>query len=418
VRLAPGVSRDEAMARMGGRYRVRAPDPGGVAVVLGAGNLSSIPPMDALAQLFVHDRTVAVKMSPVNAPLGPHLAEALGPLVRRGVLRLVYGDAEVGERLAHHPEVDAVHVTGSRATYDAVVRGRQPSTVTAELESVTPVIVVPGPWGAADMRRQGHHVASMLVSNAGFNCVAPRVLVQHRSWAGRRRLVGALRDSLGRARPRRARHPGARARWEAVIAAHPEAERFGPDERGVPYTLVPDLDPYHDDELLFTTDPFCGIVGEVGLDAPRSVPAFVEAAVRFCNERLAGTLAATVLVHPRSMLDPAVAAAVAKAVDDLDYGVVAVNTWPGVTFALVAPPWGPAVGTGTSTGSGTGFVHNTYLLEDVVKTVHTAPFRVPGTPPWFHTHRRAHRVGPALAEVAASGDRAALAAALAWTVSR
>src|SRR5699024_10937756 len=43
---------------------------GGVALVLGAGNVASIGPMDALYKLFVDDEVVIVKTNPVNAYLG------------------------------------------------------------------------------------------------------------------------------------------------------------------------------------------------------------------------------------------------------------------------------------------------------------------------------------------------------------
>ena len=97
--LQPGVSLDQAMARMGRSYRSdheRAP---GVAVVLGAGNVSSIGPMDALSQLFADDRVVVLKMNPVNGYLGPHIAAAFAPLIDADLLRIVHGGAEVGRHL-------------------------------------------------------------------------------------------------------------------------------------------------------------------------------------------------------------------------------------------------------------------------------------------------------------------------------
>src|ERR1700712_1252979 len=46
---------------------------GAVALVLGAGNVSSIPPMDLLYKLFVDNEVVVLKMNPVNAVVGPQL---------------------------------------------------------------------------------------------------------------------------------------------------------------------------------------------------------------------------------------------------------------------------------------------------------------------------------------------------------
>lgn len=419
VRLQRQVSLAEAEASMGRIYRPgHRPDPG-VALVLGAGNVSSIAPTDALTYLFAFDRVVVLKMNPVNEALGPHLAEALAPLVERGFLRFVYGGAEVGQHLTAHPGVDAVHLTGSDKTYEAIVFGpgeegqRRKADgkpildkeVTAELGNVSPVIVVPGPWSDADLAFHGDNIASMLTNNAGFNCVAARILVQHRAWARRTDLLHALRDSLRRAEARHPYYPGAVERWQRFTNTYRQAEWYSPEgEDKVPFTLIPELDPDGDD-LAFQTEAWCGVLGEVALDAPRSVPDYLDAAVDFCNDRLWGTLGATLLVHPRSLQDPAVADAVERAIDRLEYGAVTVNHWSAVAFGLMSPAWGAYPGSKpTDIQSGTGVMHNSYLLEDVEKSVVRGPFRPPLRPVWFHNHRALRPLGPLIARFYATED--------------
>jgi len=413
VRLAEGIDPLTARERMGRIHHEGHRSDPQVALVLGAGNVSSIGPMDALHQLFVEDRVVALKMNPVNEHLAPHLERALAPLVRGGWLVILTGGAELGAALAAHDGVDVVHLTGSDRTYEAIVFGvgeegarrRAAGTplltkpVTAELGSVTPVIVVPGPWSSADIAFHGDNIASMLVQNAGFNCIAARVIVQHEQWSRRAALNDAIRDSLRRAEEREPYYPGARDRWEAFVAAHPEAEWFGSAEEGrVPFTFIPGLDAARTDDIAFTTEAFCGVFGEVGLDAPRSVPDFLDAAVDFCNDRLWGTLSVSILVHPRTLNDPEARAALDRAVGRLRYGSVVINHWSAVPYAMVSPPWGAAPGSSpTDIQSGTGVVHNTFMLEDVERTVVRGPFRPPITPPWFHTHRTLGRLMPRLA---------------------
>ncbi len=425
VRLQPGVSAAEAADRMGRIYRSGYTADPAVALVLGAGNVSSIGPMDALYQLFALDRVVLLKMNPVNEHLGPHIGEALAPLVRAGVLRIVYGGGEVGAYLTDHDEVDAIHITGSDKTYEAIVFGpgeagatakergevRRSMPVTAELGNVTPVIVVPGPWSDRDLAFHGENIASMLTNNAGFNCIASRVIVQHRAWAKRHGLLDAVRASLRRAEPRSPYYPGAHERWTSFVETYGHAEWFGPDGDGqVPFTLIPELDPDPEDDLAFTTEAFCGVMAEVALDAARSIPEYLEAAVRLCNERLWGTLAATIIVHPASLKDPLIDEAVERAIDRLQYGSVVVNHNPGAAYAFVAPSWGAYPGaTPDDIQSGVGVVHNAYLLEDVQKSVIRGPFRPPAKPVWFHTHRRMDRVGPRLAEALATGSPLAIA---------
>jgi hypothetical protein len=237
VRIREGITPEVARDRMARIYHADHVSPPEVALVLGAGNVSSIGPMDALSQLFAEDRVVLLKLNPVNEHLGPHLEAALRPLVRGGWLRIVTGGPELGQAVVDHPGIDAVHLTGSDRTYEAIVFGDGPEgeerrrtgaplrdiPVTAELGNVTPVIVVPGPWSQAEIAYQGDNIASMLVQNAGFNCIAARMIVQHASWTRREALNDAIRDSLRRAEPREAYYPGARERWERFTTAHPEA---------------------------------------------------------------------------------------------------------------------------------------------------------------------------------------------------
>ena len=423
ARLRPGVTQLEAEARMGRIYREGYEPRAEVALVLGAGNVSSIPSMDALYQLFALDRVVLLKMNRVNEHVGPHLGEALAPLVRDGFLRIVYGGRDTGGYLTDHDEVDAIHVTGSDKTYDAIVFGagdegqarkergepRLDKPVSAELGNVTPVIVVPGPWSQRDLDLQGENIASMLAHNAGFNCIAGRLVVQHRAWSKRRALLEAIRASFREAEQRYPYYPGAEQRWAAFRDAYGHAEVFGSDADGeVPFTFIPDLEP-DDHGLAFRTEAFCSVMAEVALDTPRSIPDYLDAAVTFCNEQVWGDLAVSLLVHPRSLKDPLVADAVERAIDRLEYGTVVVNHFPGAAYAFVSPPWGAYPGgTPTGNGSGTGVVHNTYLLEDVEKSVVRGPFRPVTKPLWFHTNTALSRIGPQLAEVLGTGSKRAL----------
>jgi acyl-CoA reductase-like NAD-dependent aldehyde dehydrogenase len=418
--LTPGVTQDEALARMGRTYRADHERTPGVALVLGAGNINSIGAMDALSQLFVEDRVVILKMNPVNAYLTSHLREALAPLVERDLLRIVHGGTDVGRHLTDHPDIDAIHITGAAATHDAIVFGtgeegaerkrrgepRLDTPITSELGNVSPYIIVPGPWSAKDLAYHGDAIASTMVVNAGFNCVTPRVIVQHRSWAKRRALLDAVRDSLRRATPRVPYYPGALERHAAFVAAHPQAERFGPDGEGeLPFTLIPDLDPDAHEDVAFATEAFCGLMSEVALDVDRSVPEYLAEAVRFANDELMGNLSATIIVHPRSLADPEVAAAVDRAVEELRCGTVGVNLWAGLSYVLVSPPWGAYPGNPLEDiRSGRGVVHNTFLLEDVEKTVVRGPFRASITPGWFHTLGRPREVYRLASELAAGWD--------------
>ncbi len=417
IRVQRDVTLDETLSSMGRVYRPGGKDGGGVALVLGAGNISAIPPTDVLYKLYVEDRVCVLKMNPVNEYLGPVLARSLRALIDADLLRIVYGGVEVGRHLTDHDRVDEIHITGSDKTHDAIIFGtgeegerrqregepRLDKRITSELGNVSPVIVVPGPWSDDEIAFHGDNIASMMVHNAGFNCIAARMIVQHRRWARRDDLLDAVRDSLRRAELRSAYYPGARDRWKAFVDEHPGAETFGdegPDQ--LPWTLLSGLDPGDTGDIAFNTEAFCGLFGEVALDAPRSVPEYLEQAVAWCNETLWGSLAATIIVHPDSLGDPAVEAAVERAIDDLEYGNVVLNHWSGIPYGVTSLSWGAYPGHPLDDiQSGRGVVHNTYMVENIEKSVLRGPFTMTPKPSWFHTHRTMDEIGPKLAEFSA-----------------
>jgi hypothetical protein len=401
VRMDPALRREELEATMAVAYRGTA-GPGRLVLVLGAANISSIGPMDVLYKLFVENRVVLYKMHPLNEELAPLVEEGFAPLVSAGVLRVVRGGAETGSALCRHPGVDEIHITGSDRTVEAIVFGDGPEgeerkaegrpllhkPVSSELGNVSPVIVVPGDWSRGETDYQARHLATMMAHNAGFNCNSARVLVLKKGWAARERLLGALEAVLGSLPPRRAYYPGAEERHRRFLEAHPGARTLGdPSPGALPWTLVSGLDPDAEDDLCFRREAFCSLTGETALEA-EDLPGFLDRAVDFCNEKLWGTLNATLLVSRATLSRPPVWAALERALERLRYGTVAVNQWAGVGYALVTPPWGAFPGhTLDDIQSGTGVVHNTLMFDRPQKTVVRAPFRARPAPPWFVTKR-------------------------------
>ncbi|HVJ93262.1 MAG TPA: aldehyde dehydrogenase family protein [Labilithrix sp.] len=413
-------------ASQGAIYREDAPssNEGRVCLVLGGGNVSSIPAMDALYKLFVENEVVLLKMNPVNEALGSVLSAALAPLVDEGFLAIAYGGADVGTHAATHPKVGSLHVTGSNRTYDAIVWGgasaeeraarkaRQERAndrpFTAELGCVTPVIVVPGPWSHADIRFQARHVAAMVTQNASFNCNAAKVVIVAKQWLQKNAFLEAFHEELGKTRPRKAYYPGANERYARFLERYPQARVLGstpsPDSNDVvPWTVIPDIG--GGDRYALQNEAFCGIVTEVQIDAPApagaSVPDFLTKAVPFANEECWGTLSCCLLVHPAT--EEAYETELAQAVSDLRYGGIGVNAWPGLLYGLVSPTWGAYPGhPPEDIQSGTGVVHNAWLFDHPEKSVVRAPFRIRPTPAWFSDHRNLLELGRRLVEYEAA----------------
>jgi acyl-CoA reductase-like NAD-dependent aldehyde dehydrogenase len=417
VWMEPGVTSAELPKTQALAYQDKHHE-GKVALVLGAGNYLAIPAMDILYKLFVEDHVVLLKPNPVNAQLGSLIEECFQALVEQGFLRIVYGGAAEGAYLCNHAGVDEIHITGSDKSFDAIVFGSGPEgarrkrernplltkPITAELGNVTPAIIVPGPWSFNDLTYQAEHIITMLTENAGFNCVTTRVILQHASWKQRGQLLEEIRRLLSRAPLRTAYYPGARDRHRAFVSAHPEAELYGkPTEEQLPWTLIPGVDPKNKDDITFTTEAFCSLFAETPIKA-ETVPEYIERAVEFANKHLWGTLAATLIVHPSSLKDPGVAAAVERAIADLRYGTIGVNYWAAAAYSMAITPWGAFPGhTIDNIQSGIGVVHNTFMFSRSQKTVLRAPFRIRPVPIWFETRtKRGWKVFPKLVQFEAS----------------
>lgn len=420
VWMQPDVTVSSLSQSMASFYRDPNPQ-GRVALVLGAGNGPSIGPLDAVYKLFVEGQVVLLKMNPVNEYLAPFIEEAFAPLVQAGYLRVVCGGADVGAYLCQHEGIDEVHITGSDRTHDAIVFGvgkdgekrkreNRPlldKRITSELGNVSPVIIVPGQWTAAELRFQAENVATQMSDNAGFNCNATKLLVTHRDWPQRRAFLDELRAVLLTVPPRKAYYPGAEDRWDSFVGSHAQAETFGQRSGGrLPWALIPGLDPTVADEQCFNAESFCGVTGETSLPGADAAD-FLRRAVDFANGTLWGTLNASILIDPRT--HKAHAEALEDAIAGLRYGTVAVNHWAALCYGLGSPPWGAFPGhTLDDIKSGIGVVHNTFMFEKSEKTVIRGPFRIFPKPPWFVTNRATDRIAPLLVRFEADPSLAKL----------
>lgn len=387
----------------------------GVTLVLGAGNIASIPPLDVLTVMYTHGSVVMLKLNPVNAYLGPVFARVFASLIEGGFLRIAGGGPSTGAYLCAHDAIDAIHLTGGERTHDAIVFGTGPDAserkaqarplldkpITSELGNVTPVIVVPGPWSDADLAFQAAHVATMKLHNAGANCIAAQIVVTPSAWDQGPRFLDKLREALACAPGRPSYYPGSLERQRQISIHHAHVETIGAPTGRDPRTFVPGLDHDNRTEPLFRSEAFGPVLGQTALPG-NDAATFLRNAVAFCNDVLAGTLGAAILIHPRTIAE--LGPVFDEAVEALRYGSVTINTWPGVAFLLPTASWGAYPGnTLAAVGSGIGCVHNTLQFDRPQKTVVRAPFApfprsfgVERTllpkPPWFVTHRRAHAV--------------------------
>ncbi len=411
VLLQKGLDLAEARRRQASFYQRKDPT-GAVALILGAGNVSSIPPMDAFTKMFVEGFVCLIKMNPVNEWVGPMLEKALAPMIEAGYLRVVYGGGDVGKYLCEHPDIADIHITGSDATHDLIVWGpagaererrkaaNEPLLripISSELGNVSPVTIVPWTYSESELDFIARNLVTMVTNNASFNCNAAKMLVLAEGWPQAPALLAKIAAGLAAIAPRKAYYPGAFDRYQQLVDGRAHVEKLGAAKDGeLPWTLVRDVDSSAGDEPLFRVEPFCGILSQTSL--PEKDPAkFLAAATAFMNDRLWGTLNACIVIHPQAEAKADVAAALDRAIVELRYGTVGINHWPAVGYGVVTLPWGghPSASL-ADIQSGLGWVHNTYMLEGIDKAIVRGPLRVIPLPVWFAGHRAAAEMGPRL----------------------
>ncbi len=418
VHMLPHVTEPVLQATRAGFYK-KSDHQGKLALVLGAGNIAAIGVMDVITKMFNEGKVCILKMNPVNAYLGSYIEKAFKAAIDKHYFAVVYGGVEIGRHLVYHPNIDEVHLTGSDKTYDQIVWGapgaeqqarrerKEPllkKPITAELGNVSPVIVVPGPYTDKEIAFQADAIAAAMTMNASFFCNSAKVLVMPRGWAGSGSFMRAIQKICGTVEPRKAYYPGAEDRWKTLTKNRHNAISIGKPTAGtLPWTFIAGLDA-NDEEVLFREEAFCSVFAEVQVGSQNLIE-FLEKAVAFCNNKLWGNLNATIIVHPKTLKDPAVKAAFEQAICKLNYGTVAVNTFPGIPFIFASPPWGAhPSSTPEDIQSGNGFVHNTAMLEGIEKTVIRAPLTVFPKPGWLTSHRKANVVTRRIAEMEATAS--------------
>lgn len=428
VWLQPGVTPGDARSRAGLAQRTPAPDDGGVGLVLGAGNITSIPVLDVLYELLAHDRVALLKVNPTQDALVPVYEKALAPLIAPGFLRIVRGGADVGTYLTGHSGFAHVHITGSAPTFDAIVWGTGAQAkrrrredrpllkkpITAELGGVSPIIVVPGVWTDDDLRYHAEHIATMRLQNCGHNCIAGQVVLMSADWAQKDQFLAELRRAYATAPERPIWYPRSDERMAQAAEAYPDALVLAD-------RLLVEIGDGDDPTAMEHTEYFAPVLGVEQL--PGEGQEFLDAAVAHANDRLQGTLGANVLIAPET--EALLGAGFERAIADLRYGAIAINTWTAFAFITPTTTWGAFPGsTIEDVGSGIGVVHNALLLADVERSVVRGPFRpfprslsivrdggrftILPKPPWFVSARTAAEVSEGLTRFRARGGVLAL----------
>jgi hypothetical protein len=362
---------------------------GGLSLILGAGNVAHLTLRDAFHKLFNEKKVIIIKANPVLEYLGPLLNKILEPFVRLGFVRIVSGGSKEGKILSTHSDIDDIIMTGSDKTFESIVYGPGESgqknkekdlrinnkPVSGELGDVSPVIVIPGEWSEEDFDYHAELLLQMMTIANGYACLATRVVILPKNWEGSKILMNKLKDLMEKSQQGINYYPGTDQTIQEVLECYPNALKFGKwTKDSQPLIFATDLDPTKN-EPAFTREFWMTFAGQVSLegDTPEQ---FLRNAIKFANQRLWGTLVATLFVDPVTLKSLEDTGVMKKAIDDLHYGNVTINVWPVITALAGQNSEGGYPGsTYNDIQSGNIITRNSLMLDKIEKTVFYGPFK-------------------------------------------
>eukprot|EP00536_Pseudo-nitzschia_multiseries_P003183 jgi/Psemu1/322904/estExt_fgenesh1_pg.C_470030 len=391
-----------------------AGDKGGLMIVLGAGNQSMLTFVDILDAMYTRNYVVYLKQHPIRTFVNDILERIFAPLISRGYLAIeTHTTNERCAALVYHSAVDALHITGGKATHDLLVWGSDPKereqnlkentpkvkSVTSELGAVSPWVVVPGKFTKKELESQARLVAAFIYANASCNCNAPKCVVVADEWDQKEEFLKCVDESMENHPLPVAYYPNTEQRWKKFSEQYPDAKKIesktgmGIEERklsagGVnkkplllPYLKIETVvDLESDDgreaasnEVAFTNEPFAPVITVATLEgtSQNNLMKFATTASTFCNDYLYGTLSGTITTPPSLLEEDSVQTLIAE----MKYGCIGVNNWGGYNYVThQTGMWGAFPGeTPDAVQSGIGRVGNTIALAHLEKAVLISP---------------------------------------------
>ena len=373
----------------------------GISLILGAGNVSSIPLLDTIYDMVVNRHCILLKLNPVNEYLKPVFEKVFENFISRGFMVVTTGDINVSSYMTAHSGITNMHLTGSDKTYENIVYGstlnekdkgkktlskKNTKPFTTELGNVTPFIIHPGKWSTSEIKYQARKIVTAKLNNNGFNCIAAQVIVLPKNWKQSQQLVEAIKKQLATEKDRLAYYPNS---TETLKRLKSNKTIFQENDLtcATPH-LTKDLelnDYYEKNEVWSSTLFFKYLEHDNDLD-------YVNKAISYVNQDVWGNLGVAVLIKKHD--SKKVKDITKNYVDNLKYGTIAINEWPALGFIIPTMPWGGYPGNKDSDiQSGQGYVHNAYFFESPLKGVLYSKFKLPIVDPvWFTSNKKGSKV--------------------------
>ena len=401
IRFSKSMNFDQINEYRGFKQRIGT-DSGSVTLVLGAGNVSSIPFLDTIFYLVANRSSIILKLNPVNDYLNPVFQKVFHEFIERGFISVVNGDIPTSKYLSEHRSIDSIHLTGSNYTYENIVYGRilndkerklsflsksNKKPIFTELGNVTPIIIHPGKWTNAEIKFQARKIVTAKLNNSGFNCIAAQVVVLPKGWRSNDKLKKYIKYYLKKIGDTTSYYPGAYESLK-ILQKNKYYEQVNEQVCSTPF-MVSNLDTdekFEEQEVWNSTLYFKEI-------EYTDYESFTNNSVDYVNNELWGNLGVTVLIKDSNKKRNY--EVVENYKQNLKYGTIAINEWAAIAFIIPTLPWGGYPGNkDNDIQSGQGFVHNSYFFESPLKGIVETNFRFSRfvDPPWFVNNKKAHRL--------------------------
>ncbi len=365
----------KAWIRVKGEPRQTNPldKPAGIIAVLGAGNYSSS--LEMIKALFFENCAVVHKRHHLNLETDKIWEKVLQPLVEIGALS--FCDPEFGRELTADSRLTKIYFTGGAETAKAIMASTDTPLI-SECGGNNPCIIVPGdrPWTDKEIEHQAIQLATIDKMNGGAVCGRVQTIVTSKHWPQREAFLTALEKALREQTPATGSYyPGSDEVFDSFRQNYPEAKIIQPEDGKRANSDVMLITGAETDGFAACHEAFCLIITAIPLDVPADAKSFFPAATAFCNEKLLGTLGCAILIDQDTL--NAHKPELRQAVDDLNYGGIAINTMPPFVFLSPYLTWGGNE-EGQELVSGSGNFGNGLCFDNVEKSILLANFMSAG----------------------------------------
>ena len=337
--------------------------PAGIIAVSGAGNYSSSIEM-AMA-LFLENKAVIHKPHALNIETDKIWEKIYAPIINKK--GLAFCDADQGRAMSKLEGLHSIYFTGSTGVGHAIQDAASVPLV-SECGGNNPCIIVPGEWTEKEIKHQAIQLATVGKMNGGAVCGRPQTIITSKNWAQREQFLDALRDAIvNETYACGTYYPGVDKTKAAFLENQPTAEVLQPENGKYAksdFVFIPDV---KEDDFAVTHEAFCQIFSEVPLDVSTDTAAFLTKVTDFCNNKVLGSLGCMILVDNNTFSNHE--ERLHKAINELNYGGIAVNTIPPNIWLNAYLTWGGCGETEENFVSGVGNFGNGLNFENIKKSV-------------------------------------------------